>query len=368
MQESQKRGLGVGMFRRSLLFAVFFCMLLDAPTSSAFQAPAEARRGDQKLNVSGLSSETSDVINAVYRGRYDLVDLYLRQRDNVTLPLILDGYLKSFGLLCSQFLAPDKVEWVLPRCDEAPESDGGGIECTKRDPIHTHVYVDKNILEVKKQVTERAAARIATHLTNSPAPVDVIRDWIRVTTDPRIRQLDEDNWLGAGKIVVLNGCGSRELKRFQDNLIRFATSQPLLTDAFPLEKPPAVPPRSSPPLPRGLPARHSPVDYQKLDYSRIIEDILHLYPPRSVLHDIDPKSITNPQVVENDDTGLPKWITFTCRVDWAVDPPPCKLFLRLNYGLPFSVTTEKAGVAGYLVDDDIVTRFEAGGYNTTAPR
>lgn len=36
---------------------------------------------------------------------------------NLPFQSLLDGYLTSYGLLCSQYLRKDKVEWTLPKCD-----------------------------------------------------------------------------------------------------------------------------------------------------------------------------------------------------------------------------------------------------------
>ena len=344
------------------VFAKLFCTILLLSTCRAQQ------QGAAKLNTTGIPDMDAFTFQSIFAGNEDKIAPLIADSRYLKAPVILDGYLTAYGLLCSQFLPDDKVEWTLPRCDERRETSAGSFECVRQGETHTHVFVDKNIYQLKNEVSSLLVARqMSGSLQDS---FNRIGDLVSALNDPNIRASYASDWVSAGKLVVVNGCLSPELRRFQDNLIRlFRHGVPLLTSAYPMEIPSAKPPLQSPPLSNGLPPLPRSNNTKK-DYARLIEDTQREQNPLSQVVKIKPGSVKSVQILRKDDFGRPVLLSATFDVSGEDYGKQWMLYYRFSEGRPYCYTLVSAGTpfdakgpCGMTPSHDTQMKFETGGYD-----
>ncbi len=322
------------------------------------------------LNKDGIDPQIAFLLQAIADGNHDRLTSQMLGIDQVDLQILFDGYVTAYGLACSQFLPLDKVEWTIKRCEASKETKDGDFECVREGDVHTHVFVDKNILELKH-----------TMLTNLRLPQEITPEGTR-TVMPDLQQMFQNTfgsnsdrlrerafklWISPAKLVTLNGCLSPQLRRFQDNLLSYAIGVPTTTPTVPLTRPASVPSRSSPPLPDGN------MSFSNIDYRQVILDFIGETKRGSTLRDVPLDSIKNIRTTYTD-RGRPGVVQADCTILWDDGhPPPCNgILLVMSHGQPLCVElkpdhampfNELCAFSNVSVSDGLRSKFQGGGYS-----
>jgi hypothetical protein len=147
-------------------------LICIASADASGQVPANT----PVLDTSGTTRRDSTAFKALFLGQ---------EQEPVRLNAIwgkferlitLDGYLKAYALKCSQFLPEDKVELTFRTCKKTAQDERGDIECVEPDEIHTHLYTDRNLDELRKEAATEAAEGKAAEIRIAPNAYERVQE------------------------------------------------------------------------------------------------------------------------------------------------------------------------------------------------
>ncbi len=265
------------------------------PAGNAESRPRlEGPVSEGSFSAKGLTNEAT--LMSLYRGDFAKIGF---DRDEMNFMGLYGHYLKSYGSQCDAYLPPDKVKIMARRCiEEMVTRNGFGVEvsrsCSQWETYWTKIYADPDMYDGQKQL-ERLAAGDALRnagklLTQMAGSRDPIGGALRMVGDAQALVAD------ARSLVEINGCPSAGLKRFEQNLLRFATNkQPIRLGE--------TGPRLSAiaPLP-GVP-------YRDQNYARLIEDLVREHSKTWVMNRYSSGSVGGVNVVSRDAQGRPSKIS-----------------------------------------------------------
>jgi hypothetical protein len=186
----------------------------------------------QKSDTSFLSEQSPELTtdglyfaafyDYIYRGHFENVAI---KKEDMEFLMIFDQYLKTYGTTCARFLPQDKVEMQKQICvTENVTTNGYGMEisrtCVEWKWVGSGIYARKELYNAK--VTLENTLR-----TNG------LQTFIGMITDPnalgnsvdmthKVRGLTND----MAQIFRLNDCNGEAIKKFEENLKRYALDQP----------------------------------------------------------------------------------------------------------------------------------------------
>lgn len=222
-----------------------------APPPNRATKTVRAPLGPSSFSAKGLNYETS--LTAIYLGDFEHARL---DREGLAFVKLLQDYLNAYGVRCASSLPANRVEITTQECDEwLVERDGFGNEvgreCTHYEDRGTNVFADPQLYALYRRTSDVAMAKY-------------LRETGGVSLTGGMRGMDSLVSVGGdmAALLQLNACGSPGLKRFEDNLTRFATGQP------PLRLPngdtlASLRPKSAPDAP-----------FKDADYVRLVDDLI----------------------------------------------------------------------------------------------
>jgi hypothetical protein len=294
------------------------------------------------LSAVGLGSE--DLILKLYVGDFNGIDL---RRDSSEFASFFEQYLEAYGGQCDAALPdPGKVPILQQVCSARYERSGA---CGAWESRPTGLFAEPSLYAAKKTVDSLIAGKIAAD------PFGALFKAMNQIANGGITGLSAQARTAYAReadmttLVATNGCRSRALKRFEDNIRRFALDQqPVgMNDE-------SIPPRASIAAPI-LDPDHQ--DYRKLSEDLIAADAKDWTWGAQFV----PGSVINVAIASKDNTGLPRQVTGhyiwigsgrtngTFVLDFANGKPSCLTF---------------PGFAGACrpLDRKIVTAYENGSY------
>jgi hypothetical protein len=174
------------------------------------------------FNTDGLYF--AEFYDYIFRGHFENVDI---KREDVMFPTIFGEYLKAFGAQCPSALPADKVEimkWVCAR--EQVTTNGYGIEtsrvCIDWELVGTGLYARRDLYHAKlvvEKIQSDDALRTTLTMMTDPNAMGNSLDMVH-----RAKGLQND----MAQIFLLNPCNSAGLRRFEENLKRFALNEPAI--------------------------------------------------------------------------------------------------------------------------------------------
>lgn len=312
------------------------------------------------LNIAGIPANAQHAIQQVVDGEPDALGQHWQDRNGFAFQLLLDGFLYAYGFKCSQFLPVDKHELIIPNCDEQARNKDGDVECVRKGDYHTHVFIDKHVWQMRQALIDDTNETLIISLRTGGSALEERKNAIE---DPDIREKYLNYMAGGIRLVEQNSCISPALKRFQENMVRFATQQPMLSKAVPLKSVSSIPATNSPPLPKGLPPLK--IDYQHVDYVRFLNDALkdmnpgaglpqHLSPLEFHLDPLKTEAGGVPSIVSVSKTQ-PNGYVF-------------HVYILFSRGRPTDISVTPDGSRGSQpVTAELSVQFENGAYSRKSP-
>ncbi|WP_190809378.1 hypothetical protein [Flagellimonas sp. S3867] len=194
--------------------------------STSFGPVLDIKQSRLEVAEQTLSFNTDGLFNAeffdyVFRGEFQNVAL---KREDTHFLMIFEQYLRTFGRQCPSSLPTNKVEimnWVC--ATEEVTTNGYGIEtsrvCIEWKTVGSGLFARRDLYEAKLNVERIQSA-------------DVLRNTLAMMADPNamgnsVDMIHKANGLknDMAQLFNLNTCNNPGVKRFEENLKRFALNQ-----------------------------------------------------------------------------------------------------------------------------------------------
>ena len=173
------------------------------------------------FNTDGLYY--AEFYDYIFRGHFENIEI---KREDMEFLMIFTQYLRTFGRQCASYLPTDKVKIMQQECaKEWVTTNGYGAEtrdCIEWRWVWSGLYAKPDLYNAKIEVEHIQSA-------------DVLRTAMAMITDPnamgnsvdrihKIKGLKND----MSQFFTLNSCNSSGIKRFEENLKRFALKKPAI--------------------------------------------------------------------------------------------------------------------------------------------
>ena len=214
----------------------------DAPThvydeyatilQGAFNAlrVAEGRAGilnSSSLLFGGLNIDDGNDAKRLFLGEFSQVRL---KRDSYRFDSFLLSYLLAYGQKCETRRPPQAVEIRVVRCTVTRETYNGfgtliGSGCASWQRVGSGRFGDSALVAAHEKVSQSLASKMSSQLAYmlaNPASMSTLGGEVNGAKT------------AMEKLVANNECSSPGIRRFADNLLRFAEERPALTLASPL--------------------------------------------------------------------------------------------------------------------------------------
>ncbi|MDW3210306.1 MAG: hypothetical protein R8N23_10590 [Reichenbachiella sp.] len=163
--------------------------------------------------------KNSDLVQKIYEGNFDRV---LFNRNDLQFTAMIFNYMNYFAKNCSSSLPNNKVQIYRDVCSkERVTRDGYGVEirrtCVEWTEQGTEYYASPKLYE---------AYRTIKNINSKEALKNVLSIWTQGMNNRSVSKEMSSLKADMEQIIELNGCNNKALKRFEENLIRFANDQP----------------------------------------------------------------------------------------------------------------------------------------------
>ena len=271
--------------------------------------PAQSKRGSPKASgdlKEGRSKQGAKLAPASFSAKglnyeKELTGLYLGdfanarlERDSIAFSAIFGSYLNAFARQCKAYLPAKKVEITRSECArEQYQVNGYGVRvgpsvCIEYREVGTGLYADPELYAAHRQV-DAAAAR------------NLMADTFKGLTGQNpmgtaLKSMDAMTSVGndMSLLLRLNTCASPGLKRFEDNLMRFALGEAPLRLAGGETIASIGPAKPSP----GTPFKDS-------NYIRLLDDLITENARAWMMNRYVRGSVTDVKVTSRDQLGRP---------------------------------------------------------------
>lgn len=171
------------------------------------------------FNTNGLYY--AEFYDYLFRGHFENIKM---QRENVEFLMIFEQYLRAYGRQCDQYLPEDKVDIMELQCDEylVEKNLYGDVlsrTCTNWIWVKTGLFARPDLYNAKKEIERlqsKDAVKNAFAMIADPNAIGNSMDMVH-----KSKGLKND----MAQLFTLNPCNSKGVKRFEDNLKRFALNQ-----------------------------------------------------------------------------------------------------------------------------------------------
>ncbi|HSO75118.1 MAG TPA: hypothetical protein VLU47_09780 [Blastocatellia bacterium] len=309
------------------------------PQTAATLVPAS-------FSAKGLNYETE--LTGLYLGDFAHARL---ERDSLEFDNLFGSYLNAFARRCSQYLPANKVEMTRPECSREQYSVNrygaqvGPPTCIEYRQVGTGLYADPDLYAAQKQV-------------DADAGRNVIRDTFRglASKDPlgaAMQTLDAAGSVGKDMDLLLgmNACASPGLKRFQDNMMRFALGKPPLRLAGG-ETLASI--RPTKPSPGGA--------FKDSNYTKLLDDLVSEHSQVWMVNRYARGSMSGVTVSFRDQLGRPSKIVGQYQFDGLSGRSKGSVTVQFTDGLPQCMYFSDFPTTCRTPSRRIITAYENGGY------
>ncbi|NHE58619.1 hypothetical protein [Cyclobacterium plantarum] len=178
------------------------------------------------FNTNGL--QHSALFLNIFKGNF--VDIPFN-RDDMNFGTLISEYMYHYARTCSSNLPDNRVQIYEDQCKtESVTTNGFGVEvsryCVDWVKVPTGLYADPNVYQaysLVQSILDRDTFKHLGKMLTQMASGDGIQAMTSMVGDALSMKAD------LAELVRLNGCGNKAMKRFEENLIRFANNQAALT-------------------------------------------------------------------------------------------------------------------------------------------
>lgn len=176
------------------------------------------------LNSSSLAvpdSPNGEMLKNIFTGQFDKLDV---DRSSPLFQSVGSGYIKGFSDHCRSFLPSDRIQLTTSVCDtDRVTTNGWGVETSRTCVSWTQVPIDEyadpglySALNSTPVQSAKSALGIALNVMSGNASLSDITGQINATVDAGS---------AAKNLTVANSCNGAAIRRFQENLRRFALGE-----------------------------------------------------------------------------------------------------------------------------------------------
>lgn len=196
------------------------------------------------FSAKGLKNE--ELFANIFLGDFEALPF---QRDNTIFGSLFGAYLKSYAEYCPGSLPSNKVEMTRQECaTERITRNGWGVEtsrsCIEWRTVRTGLYADPSLYAAKTSVDRAQATKILNPKSGGGILGGIAEALTDFASGKTLNEMGKalDVSSDVAPLVSMNACAGPGLKRFQENLRRFALNERPLLDSLPsarTEAPPA---------------------------------------------------------------------------------------------------------------------------------
>ena len=269
---------------------------------------------------------------------------------------MISSYMHDFGVVCASVLPKNKVEIMAQECtEESYWVNGLGVEqagtrsCARYRTYGTGVFADPELynasqFEDGKMATVMLGQLGSTMMKTGDAGINAAMGNLMQSMDVARRAGEFKSDLR--DLLHNNTCGGAPLKRFEKNLIAYATSKPPIRMA-------------------GIPTNSGPS--RDSDYQTLLDDLVSEQASGWMLNRFVNRSVSNVSVDGRDIAGHPVSISANYAYDGARGRAEGKVELRFEDGAPHCLVFSDLPDACRAVSHSLATAYEDGKYVTDHP-
>lgn len=302
------------------------------------EARALARYGFE-FTTDGLKNRK--LIDDFFKGNF--VDVSFN-RDDPIFSSLLDGYMYAFARRCGAALPTDRVEIKEMVCEtERVTKNGWGIEtnryCVAWKEVPTGLYVRRELYDAHVKIynmMNRDQLKNVGKLLMEMVEGNSFQSMYNLAEKAKVLESDVKT------LIRSNGCSNSALKRFEENLIRFANNQP--------------------PLKLGGDTADEQVDYsKKQDIDKLTKDLV-LANSKSWTFKYISNSTTDVRVVSSDSQNRPAKITASYQFEGLFGREKDRVEITFKNGVPDCIYFRKYSGDCRIPDRKVVAALKSGQY------
>lgn len=210
----------------------------EAARRAEIARKVEARR--VRLATGGFTSKglkNEELFANIFLGEFESIPF---QRDDISFSALFGAYLKSYAEYCPSSLPSNKVEMTRQVCAAYTETrNGWGVvintTCTRWRTEGTGLYADPSLYAAKSSAERAQAAKILNPKSGGGILEGLAEALVDFTSGKTLNEMGKavDVSSDVAPLVSMNACSGPGLKRFQENLRRFALNERPLVDPLP---------------------------------------------------------------------------------------------------------------------------------------
>lgn len=307
---------------------------LAAANQSAGPLAANEQNPNQTNVKAGRPQPASELVPTSFSTRglnyeKELSGLYLGdfahaglERDSLEFDTLFGSYLSAFARRCSEYLPANKVEMTRSECAREQYTvdrygNRVGSSCVEYRQVGTGLYADPDLYAAQKQVDADAARNMVRDTFKGMAGKDPLGTALHTLDAAGSVGGDMDSLLG------MNACASPGLKRFQDNMKRFALGQPPLRLAGGATLASIAPPKPAP-----------GASFKDSNYTKLLDDLVAEHSQVWMVNRYVKGSISGATVSSRDQLGRPAKIVGQYLFDGFSGRSKGSLTVQFADGLP----------------------------------
>lgn len=305
---------------------------------------ASSNLGGSDFAAKGLNFETE--LTALYLGDFAHARL---EPVSVEFDALFGSYLSAFARRCSAHLPATKVEITRSECArEQYTVNGYGVRvgpstCIEYREVGTGLYADPDLYAAQRRVDAQVARNLVGDTLRSLSGNNPMGSAMR--TMDALTSVGSD----MDALIEMNSCTSAALKRFQENMRRFALGAPPLR------------------LPGGetlasIRPKTSTAVFKDSDYSRLLDDLIAENSQGWMVNRFVRGSVSDAAVTSRDAQGRPSRITGNYLFDGLNGRSKGSVALQFANGLPACVYFSDFPTTCRAPSRRIITAYENGRY------
>ncbi len=235
----------------------------EAARRAEIARKAETRR--VRLAAGGFSSKGlkhEELFANLFLGDFEALPF---KRDDLNFSTLFGAYLKSYAEYCPGSLPSNKVEMTRQVCAAYTETrNGWGVvlstTCTRWRTEGTGLYADPSLYAAKSSAERAQAAKILTPKSGGGILEGIAEALVDFSSGKTLNEMQKaiDVSSDVAPLVSMNACSGPGLKRFQENLRRFALDEAPLLDPLPSPRTEDPPVKTEPPKPQTVVPKPKP--------------------------------------------------------------------------------------------------------------
>jgi len=236
----------------------------EAARRAEIARKAEARRA--QLATGGFSSKglkNEELFANIFLGDFESIPF---ERDDMSFSALFGAYLKSFAEYCPSSLPSNKVEMTRQRCVTVEETRNGwgtliSSTCVEWKTEGTGLYADPALYAARLSVDRAQAAKILNPKSGGGILGGLAEALVDFSSGKTLNEMGKaiDVSSDIAPLVRMNTCSGPGLKRFQENLRRFALNESPLLEPLPPARTEIAPVKTESEKPQPVAQKAKPV-------------------------------------------------------------------------------------------------------------